>query len=263
MVVGDRVTVTTDNVNLRAGPSTSSAIVAVFMTGTTGVVTQPAGAWTKVLIDGPARITGYFSIQFLVVSGYLSKVTAANVFPMFPGTPQGNISANLPFVCDGLRACDLDDRPMLLMALGTIRAETAGFKPISEGVSKYNTSPGGQPFDLYDPPTQIAQSLGNTQKGDGAKFKGRGFVQLTGRSNYSRVGAQIGKDLIGNPDLCNDPATAGRILAQFLKNSESAIRAALKNDDLAKARKLVNGGSHGLDVFEDAYNTGLTSLPPA
>ena len=263
MVVGDRVTVTSDNVNLRAGPSTSAAIVAVFMAGTTGVVTQPAGAWTKVLIDGPARIAGYFSTQFLAVSGYLSKVTPANVFPMFPGAPHSNIIANLPFVCDGLRACDLDDRPMLLMALGTIRAETAGFRPISEGVSKYNTSPGGHPFDLYDPPTSIAASLGNTHKGDGATFKGRGFVQLTGRGNYSRIGAQIGKDLIGNPELCNDPATAGRILAQFLKNAESAIRSALKNNDLARARKLVNGGSHGLDAFEDAYATGLSSLPPS
>ena len=57
--------------------------------------------------------------------------------------------------------------------------------------------------------------------------------------------------------------TAARILAQFLKNNESAIRAALKNRDLAKARKLVNGGSHGLEAFEDAYNIGLTSLPPS
>ncbi|MGN6148954.1 MAG: glycoside hydrolase family 19 protein [Rhizomicrobium sp.] len=262
MVVGDHFTVTSDNVNLRAGPSTASAIVAVFMTGTTGVVTQPDGAWTKVLIDGPARITGYFATQFLAVSGYLSKVTAANVFPIFPGTPHGNITANLPYVCDGLRACNLDDRPMLLMALGTIRAETASFRAISEGVSQYNTSPGGQPFDLYDPPTQIAKTLGNIHKGDGPKFKGRGFVQLTGRSNYARVGTQIGKDLTGNPELCNDPLTAGRILAQFLKNNESAIRTALKNNDLAKARKLVNGGSHGLDAFEEAYHIGLTTLPP-
>jgi len=262
MVVGDHFTVTSDNVNLRAGPSTASAIVAVFMTGTTGTVTQPDGAWTKVLIDGPARIAGYFATQFLAVSGYLSKVTPANVYPMFPDTPHGNINANLPYVCDGLRACDLDDRSMLLMALGTIRAETASFRAISEGVSQYNTSPGGEPFDLYDPPTQIAKMLGNNHKGDGAKFKGRGFVQLTGRSNYARVGTQIGKDLVGNPELCNDPLTAGRILAQFLKNNESAIRAALKNNDLAKARKLVNGGSHGLDAFEDAYHIGLSSLPP-
>ena len=261
MVVGDHVTVTTDNVNLRAGPSTSSAIVAVFMAGTTAVVTELDGAWTKVLIDGPAHIKGYFSTQFLAASGYLSKVRDTHVFPIFPGTPHANITANLPFVCDGLRACNLDDRPMLLMALGTIRAETASFKPISEGVSKYNTSPGGQPFDLYEPPTQIAKNLGNTHKGDGAKFKGRGFVQLTGRSNYQRIGPQVGADLAGNPELCNDPKMAGRILAQFLKNSESAIRTALKNNDLARARKLVNGGSHGLDAFEDAYSKGKVSLP--
>jgi hypothetical protein len=261
MVVGDHVTVTTDNVNLRAGPSTSSAIVAVFMAGTTAVVTELDGAWAKVLIDGPAKIKGYFSTLFLSASGYLSKVHDTHVFPIFPGTPHGNITANLPFVCDGLRACDLDDRPMLLMALGTIRAETASFKPISEGVSQYNTSPGGQPFDLYDPPTQIARSLGNIHKGDGAKFRGRGFVQLTGRSNYARLGTQISKDLIGNPDLANDPATAGRILAQFLKNNESAIRTALRNNDLARARKLVNGGSHGLDAFENAYDKGKNTLP--
>ncbi|MBS0274453.1 MAG: peptidoglycan-binding protein [Proteobacteria bacterium] len=261
MVVGDHVTVTTDNVNLRVGPSPAAAIVAVFMTGTTAVVTELDGAWAKVLIDGPAQIKGYFATQFLAATDYLSKVRDINVFPIFPGTPQGNITANLRFVCDGLRACNLDDRPMLLMALGTIRAETASFRPISEGVSQYNTSPGGQPFDLYDPPTQIARTLGNTHTGDGAKFKGRGFVQLTGRANYGRIGTQIGKDLIGNPELGNDPATAGRVLAQFLKNNESAIRTALRNNDLAKARKLVNGGSHGLDAFEDAYNKGKISLP--
>src|ERR1700761_2437799 len=143
MVVGDHVTVTTDNVNLRAGPSTSASIVAVFMTGTTAVVTEADGAWMKVLIDGPAKITGYFATQFLAASGYVSKATVDQVVPMFPGTSRSNISANLPSVCDGLRACDLDDRQMLLMGLGTIRAETASFRPISEGVSQYNTSPGG------------------------------------------------------------------------------------------------------------------------
>ncbi len=230
MMIGDHVTLTSDNVNLRAGPSTDTAIVAVFMKGTTAVVTGLTGSWTQVLIDGPAKIAGYFSSQYLSGGGgsdYLSAVKVAEVTPMFPQTPAANITANLPSVCDGLRACNLADRQMLLMALGTIRAETASFRPISEGISKYNTSPGGQPFDLYDPPTSIAHTLGNTQKGDGASFKGRGFVQLTGRSNYQRVGGQIGADLTGNPDLGNDPKTAGRILAQFLKNNEAAIRAAL------------------------------------
>ena len=68
-------------------------------------------------------------------------------------------------------------------------------------------------------------------------------------------------DLAGNPDLANDGATAGDILAQFLKNSEAKVRAALAANDLKTARRLVNGGSHGLDDFTAAYNAGLQSLP--
>jgi putative chitinase len=161
-----------------------------------------------------------------------------------------------------LRKFALADRAMLLMARGTIRAETAGFVPIAEGQSKYNTAPGGEPFGLYDPGTAIGKALGNTQPGDGALFKGRGYVQLTGRANYTRIGGQMGIDLVGNPNLGCDGATAGLILGQFLKNAETRIRDDLAADDLADARKAVNGGSHGLDDFTSAYRTGLQSLPP-
>ena len=61
--------------------------------------------------------------------------------------------------------------------------------------------------------------------------------------------------------MANDPSIAGLILAQFLKNHKSKIRTALGNDDLRKARRLVNGGSHGFDRFEDTYNKGLGILP--
>jgi len=74
------------------------------------------------------------------------------------------------------------------MALATIRAETESFHPINEGLSKFNTSPGGHPFDLYDHRTD----LGNQGKGDGAKYRGRGYVKLTGRFNYQNYGAALG-----------------------------------------------------------------------
>jgi predicted chitinase len=86
-------------------------------------------------------------------------------------------------------------------------------------------------------------------------------VQLTGRANYTRVGEQIGIDLTTNPDRANDPTIAGLILAQFLKNKESGIRAALSRRDLSRARKLVNGGSHGLERFVDAFERGERLLP--
>lgn len=180
---------------------------------------------------------------------------------MFPDTKLAPITKNLPFVLDGLRVFELDDKPMVLMALGTIRAETEGFVPISEFKSKFNTKT--KPFDKYDPGTKIGKDLGNTQPGDGARFKGRGFVQLTGRSNYTAIGKQIGVDLVASPDSANDPATAGKILGQFLKNAESKIRAALKKGDLKEARRLVNGGSHGLAMFKDTFNRGQKVIPDA
>jgi predicted chitinase len=58
--------------------------------------------------------------------------------------------------------------------------------------------------------------MGNDTTGDGYKYRGRGYIQLTGKDNYSRVGAAIGENLVGNPDLANDPKVATKILLNFL-----------------------------------------------
>ena len=133
------------------------------------------------------------------------------------------------------------------------RAETAGFVPINEFLSRFNTSPGGHPFDLYDK----RSDLGNLGPPDGDSFKGRGFVQLTGRANYTKFGPIVGvPNLVDQPDQANDPVIASKILAAFIQSKATAIQTALAADDLAAARKLVNGGSHGLDDFKAAYQTG-------
>jgi putative chitinase len=173
--------------------------------------------------------------------------------------PRANIEANLPYVLNALIAPGLADKQMILMALGTIRAETGSFLPISEGLSHFNTAPGGPPFGLYDSRTD----LGNQGHPDGERFKGRGFIQLTGRANYTLHSAAIGlgNQLIDNPDLANDPGIAARLLASFLKTNEQKIRAALTANNLDKARRLVNGGSNGEDVFAEAYQIGLPLIP--
>ncbi|MGZ8521726.1 MAG: peptidoglycan-binding protein [Candidatus Binatia bacterium] len=110
-------------------------------------------------------------------------VTVTIVSKMFPFTQVDNIRDSLPFVLKGLVERTLGDKPMVLMALATIRAETESFQPINEGLSKFNTSPGGHPFDLYD----FRSDLGNQGEGDGAKFRGRGYIQLTGRFKLSET----------------------------------------------------------------------------
>jgi len=184
------------------------------------------------------------------------SVTPDAVAYMFPHTPQANIARYLPFIINALKENELLYPKMLLMALATIRAETESFRPISEGMSEHNTSPGGEPFDLYD----FRDDIGNTGPPDGSLFKGRGFVQLTGRSNYTKYSRLLGlgDDLVTDPDLANDPIIAAQLLTAFLKDKEDDILAALSNNDLRKARKLVNGGSHGLDRFQDAFNRGKT-----
>jgi hypothetical protein len=276
------VVIARSGLNLRADATIESAVLRTLLPGTQVFVLARQGDWAQVDLLGDGLADGFVSRNFLRAAAapagvsppgaaaagalalapagdILDRITPDAVKRMFPATPLANITRNLPFVVAGLRSRGLPDRSMALMALATIRAETEGFVPISEGRSKFNTNVA--PFDLYDAGTPIGTRLGNTQPGDGPRFKGRGYVQLTGRDNYTRVGGQVGANLVADPDKANDPTLAGLILAQFLKNKEATIRTALAQDDLKTARKAVNGGSHGLDRFKDAYRRGEQALP--
>lgn len=203
-------------------------------------------------VAGPRTLAALGLADDDALPSALPGVTVQAVSGMFPATPIGNIRANLPPVLDGLIAYSLVDKPMVLAALATIRAETESFEPVSEGRSRFNTSPSGHPFDLYDK----RADLGNKGKPDGERFRGRGYVQLTGRDNYARYGKLLKIKLADSPELANDPAVAGQILAAFLKDKELVIKRALLEGDLKAARRAVNGGSHGLDRFTDAYQRG-------
>jgi putative chitinase len=226
------------------GPATRAAVIAF---------QQSAGLLADG-IAGPRTQAALGLVADSTLPSVIPTVTVTVVSKMFPVTQVDNIRTNLPFVLNALVEKALADKLMVLMALATIRAETEGFEPISEGRSKFNTSPGGHPFDLYD----NRRDLGNQGFGDGARFKGRGFIQLTGRFNYQKYGRAIGLDnqLIDNPELANDAAIAATLLASFLHDKERAIKEALVDDNLRLARKLVNGGSHGLNRFEEAFRIG-------
>jgi peptidoglycan L-alanyl-D-glutamate endopeptidase CwlK len=190
--------------------------------------------------------------------GVLTQVNAALVAKMFPFTPRSHIDQYLPYVLKALAEAQLTDKSMILMALATIRAETEGFEPISEGRSRFNTSPGGHPFDRYD----HRRDLGNQGPPDGERFRGRGFVQLTGRDNYQKYSEALGlgDELLENPERANDPEIAAQLLAKFLADRKDQIRAALQQDNLKRARQLVNGGTHGLERFAEAYYLGQQLL---
>ncbi|TIS53842.1 MAG: hypothetical protein E5W91_29195 [Mesorhizobium sp.] len=258
-----------DGLRLRTGPSETAGIILVLPFGTHVHVLSRESSWSMVDLQGDGRADGFMLSSFLrlvddqpvpqeravaVFTDNLGRFTIDLVARMFPATPKTNIIANLPFVLEGLRLRGLTDRIMALMALATIRAETEGFVPISEGRSRFNTH--FTPFDQYEG----RRDLGNNQPGDGPRFKGRGYVQLTGRSNYTTIGNRLNLDLVSDPDLANEPNASGLILAQFLKDHEPRIRTALAHHDLRRARESVNGGSHGLGRFVDAFERGERAL---
>lgn len=243
------------------GPGTEAAVIAFQRSrgltpdGVVGPTTSAALQTNTAVVGGPTN-TG--AIPNTTPTSGTSNPTVAEVARMFPGVPVANIETNLPFVMEALRAAGLGDKDMVLMALATIRAETGNFTPLSEFKSRFNTDPGGPPFGRYD----NRRDLGNLGPPDGASFKGRGYIQLTGRSNYKIHGEAIGlgDQLITNPGLANQPDIAAKLLASFLKSKEAQIRSALAHGNLAQARKLVNGGSHGLDQFSQAFNIGKTVI---
>lgn len=89
--------------------------------------------------------------------------------------------------------------------------------------------------------------LGNTQPGDGKRFRGRGYVQITGRGNYEKYSKITGKDLIGKPELAEDQQTARFILVNGMKNGTftgvglSEYTSSNGDVDYHNARRTVNG----------------------
>lgn len=225
------------------GPGTEAALIAC----------QKSRGLLADGIAGPRTLNALGLVEDDQLPSSLPGVTTQIVSRLFPHTPIGNIKANLPPALAGLEAFGLVERPMVLVALATIRAETESFEPVAEYRSRYNTSPNGHPFDLYDK----RRDIGNRGAPDGERYRGRGYVQLTGRANYERYGKVLGIKLADKPELASVPDIAGKILAAFLRDKERVIKEALLEDDLRAARRAVNGGSHGLDRFSDTYRRGL------
>ncbi|MNY11438.1 Chitinase class I [compost metagenome] len=87
--------------------------------------------------------------------------------------------------------------------------------------------------------------LGNTQPGDGRRYKGRGPIQLTGRANYRRVGRKIGIDLERNPQIVGHPSIG--LLVGCVYWSDRSLNAKADADDLMGLTRAINGGTNGLE----------------
>jgi predicted chitinase len=110
----------------------------------------------------------------------------------------------------------------------------------------------------YEPQTDLSKRLGNSEAGDGLRFKGRGPIQLTGRANYSRFGDLLGLDLIGSPAQAAEPGVAFRIAALFWKNR--GLNEFAEAGDFREVTRRINGGFNGLEDRLKYYERATSVL---
>jgi putative chitinase len=168
-----------------------------------------------------------------------------------------------------LKACAGFPGAWAAYCLATAYHETAGtMQPIHEvGGPVYLR----RMYDIEGARPQMARDNGNTTPGDGVKYAGRGYVQLTWKDNYERAGAALDLPLVALPDLALEPAVAadimrsgmrdgwftGRKLAHYLPRAPRADRT-----DYRAARRIINGTDKAdaialhADAFEDALVAG-------
>lgn len=117
--------------------------------------------------------------------------------------------------------------------LGQAAHESDGFRTLVEyGSDAY--------FKRYDG----RKDLGNTHKGDGARYKGRCPFQLTGRANYKRVGTELGIDLVNDPDLAIQGQNCDEICGVYWRDHN--LNALADKDDIKAITRAINGGYNGL-----------------
>lgn len=125
-------------------------------------------------------------------------------------------------------------RLTLIGALATVRCEVGrDYRPKEEYAS-------GEDYEGR-------VSLGNTQPGDGKRFKGRGLIQLTGRANYTNYSKAIGIDLVSHPEALFDVNISAKVLAQYFKDRDMHL--ACNAENWVLVRRKVNGGDNSLNLF--------------
>ena len=117
--------------------------------------------------------------------------------------------------------------------------------------------------EIWGPTAQQAgyegrADLGNTVKGDGSKYRGRGLIQITGRANYAACGEALGLDLINNPELLELPQHASTSAAWFW--ATHGLNTLADQGQFEKITRRINGGLNGLADRQALYDKALKVL---
>lgn len=191
-------------------------------------------------------------------AGGLDTTGKVEPLKLGPGTEEGARAMIREAVKNGIT-----DKKELAIMLANTHHETGGFKNVEENLrykpqtlmklwphrfptmDKAAAVAGGGPVVVAN--TIYGNRMGNKEPGDGWKYRGRGFIQLTGKDNYERASQALGVDLVDDPDkVAEDPTMAASSALYFWKANKN-IGAQARAGNVAGVRKIVNGGTIGLE----------------
>lgn len=217
--------------------------------------------------------------------------------PPIPGTTptatpagQQNVDENLVRMRQALAEQGITDPNIVNATLANVMKETGG-RNVSENMNYANSSndrlrqvfgsraskfsdaeldeikkdPQKLGEMMYGASTEMGRKMGNTEEGEGYKFRGRGFVQLTGKNNYAKASqALFGDDrLVQNPDLLNDPDIAAKTSAWYMKDTQAGAARMMGLDPskltAQQAQDLTTSQIAGFDVTK-SRNTHIQEL---
>lgn len=192
-----------------------------------------------------------------------------------PQCPQSKLAEYATALEAAMKEFGILSKQQRAMFLAQLAHESAGFSVLEENLN-YSAERLVQVWPTRFPNLAAAQRyarnpealankvyggrMGNTVLGDGYKFRGRGFIQLTGRENYRRIGRLIRVDLVENPDQLKTATVAARSAAAFWSAGRfqgQTINSFADRDDVVSVTKFINGGLNG---FQDRKNLYVKAL---
>lgn len=189
-----------------------------------------AGRWSDLPEGGSAseRInSAYVPEQGAAPQGY--GYNANQLRRVVPGLSASRAAKITPHLNAAMHEAGISSKKEQAAFVAQLAHESGGFKYFEELAS-------GKAYEGR-------RDLGNTRRGDGRRFKGRGPIQLTGRANYRKAGKALGIDLEHNPKLASRTDVGFRTAAWYWKTR--GVGKAARAGNFRKATKLINGGYNG------------------
>lgn len=136
------------------------------------------------------------------------SLTAQQLVSIMPGMTEARAAEQLEQVKATLLECEAVTLARQAAVLGQLGIESDGLRA---SVEYWGPSAAQLAYEG-------SKRLGNTEPGDGKRFRGRTWIQLTGRANYAACSRYIGIDLVADPDLAAKPATGARVVGWYWKS---------------------------------------------